>query len=425
MMRRGVTLIELMVAMFVATIVAYLAFDLIRSEQSHYSKVRAKVRLQDDAREAIRVIEEDLMNTGYNAGLNVATSAIHATLSTCALDGQARVVAFNGTNGESDQLRIRSYEASPTSGVTCPTTATPNIITYYVDATDSSLKRSFIAAGSTTPTVSTILKHVVTFQLQAGIDASSDPAGLQDPQDTFWIQAERLKSQWSSMGLNTPTTSAFGANSGDSQLTYTGWTQGTATTISNAPLARSLNAYSTYQVKFYLVPTNGFRAMFDTTSTASYLRLYARTGSGSIVDSTNLKLPAIAGPTWVSWQFQTGSTAPSGVYLQLATTLSLAQNTTLDAPTLGIANLGMHRVKNTGLSYTWANPDDSAADGAQRRQTVALRVWLLARSAKGNKEGVQSSFNNIGDWKPAGFTPQDLNSYVVYERVIPVGNHGY
>lgn len=424
MFRRGITLIELLVAMFVAGIVAYLAFDLIRGEQTHYSHVRTKVRLQEDGREAIRIIEEDLLNVGYTTGLTNSTSAINATYNNCTnIDGTNRIKALNSSTS-SDSLVVSFNSVSTATGVTCNTT--PNVVSYYVRASDSTLMRKFIQTTSGTPSTvtSAILNHVVTFQVQMGVDLATSASAPQDAQDTFWTHADTNISSWST-GLTKAKTPITNRTS-DSGLALTGWTSGPAfTTITNIP--RALAAGSTYRVGLYVVPNDSFRAMFDTTST-SYMTLFlSSSASGTpVIASTNLRLPALSLPTWVDWQFQT-TTNYANAYIGFKALLS-KPNTT--GPSLSLAALRMRRVRNAAntsgsstFPYAWANPD--SINLSQRRATIAAKVWILAKSAHANKEGVQSAFTNIGDWGGGSFTPLDKNSYVVYERVIPVGNYGY
>ena len=419
MNRRGITLIELLVAMFVAALVAYLAFDLIRGEQSHYSRVRTKVRLQDDAREAIRIIEEDLMNTGYRAGLNLGSKFLRdSVLFSCdTIKDSNRVVVRDGGASNSDTLEVRFYEASATSGVNCQ--ISPNIVRYYVAG--GMLERAFTKAGTTTPTVSAVLANVATLQLQVGVDSSSAPTTTIPAADTPWVHAEKLA--WTASGATaTSPYTVVSSIPADSQRVFTGFARNAVFAL-NTTAPRALLKNSTYRASLLLVANPGFLAMFDTSSTStSYMRLIVSTvpgGGGTVIDSTTVRAPVVNSPTWVSWQFQTTS-AQSVVYLSLKGMLSLAQGTT--APTLGLASVNVSRVRNGGQAasgagvYTWLDNDTAIAT---RKQTRAVRVWLLAKSAKANKDA-PLTFTGIGNF--AGFTTSDLKSYSVYERVIPVGN---
>lgn len=63
------TLIELLVALLISGIAASIAFILLRDEHSNYSRLRSRVKMQADARDALRIMEGELVNTGLNTGL--------------------------------------------------------------------------------------------------------------------------------------------------------------------------------------------------------------------------------------------------------------------------------------------------------------------------------------------------------------------
>ena len=420
MIRRGLTLVELLVAIFVAGIVAWLAFALVTSEHDNYTKVRAKVRLQGDAREAIRVIEEDLLNVGFRSGVSRASSSVNASLSNCPLDPKDRLVVWDG-NG-SDTLIARFFPVSAQNGAVCHDH--PITLRYYIRNADSSLVREYTDAydGATapTPTTSVLLQHMVTLQVQVGTDTTAD--GTYDPNNTPWSRVDTCASCWTSSPALSLARTPLVNRATDTGLTIGGWNSAvpySVTTRNPQALARN----SVYRAGFFVVPNDSFRAMFDTApGSTSYLRVFL-SANGQILDSSSLKLPPFSAPSWVEWQFHTGSTVDySSVYFGAKAYLSRIATA---GPTLGISGLQVRRVRTTDYAsgpYQWQNADSTNI--RQRRATIAIRIWLLAKSARPNKEGGQPTYTGIGNWT-SDFTPQDKNSYVVYERIIPVENYGY
>jgi len=420
--RRGITLIELLVAMMVAGIVAYLAFSLVSSENSNYTRTRTNIRLQSDGREAVRVMEEDLLNVGYRAGVKYksATDRYLASLNTCdTLLSQDRVSVQDGKTTGPDTLTIRFYDMSPTNGVVCE--ATPNVVRYYIQA-DSSLARDFtpytLAGGTPSTSTSTILKGAITLQVQLGVDTTSDSVQSLRTNDTLWMQGEQ--GSWTSTNLNSAVYDAT-----NKWFPLTGWTstgEGKITSVTT----HTLQPNSTYRLSALVQVNSAFQAMFDTTKpTTNYIRFQV-SGTG-FTDSTSVSLPPTSNPTWVTWQFQTGSSSVPTAKLLLRGRLSIAGS----GPAMYLSHLKVQRVRNAGEGagqnspYTWQDESTVTATGlAQQRQAVALHIWLLTRSANANKQMSQTTYSGLGNYS---FTPPtgDKNSYALYDRVIPVGNYGY
>jgi prepilin-type N-terminal cleavage/methylation domain-containing protein len=420
MNRRGITLIELLVAMIVAGIVGYLAFNLVLSENTNYTHTRTNIRLQSDGREAVRVMEEDLLNVGYRAGLKYGgtTNRYPASLNTCdTLGSQDRVAIRDGGTGGPDTITFRFYGEDPVQGVQCE--GSPNVVSYYVRS-DSTLARDLTpqVAGGTTPTTTTsiILKGAITLQARLGVDTTSDSIQSGRVNDTLWMKGEQ--------GFWTPTSvSAPVWDGANSRLSIQGWSVGTEGKIASN-LTKTLQPNSTYRLSALLQVNAAFQTMFDTTNySTNYIRFQVK-GTGD-TDSTSIKLPPTSNPTWVTWQFQTGSGSVANTQLILKGRLTLAGS----GPSLYLSHLKVLRVRNAGEGggqspYTWQDESTVSATAlAQQRQTVALHIWLLTRSVNANKQMSQTTFSGLGNWTT--FTPTDHNSYALYDRVIPVGNYGY
>lgn len=75
MSRRGLTLVELLIAIILTGIVAFIVIEMLGGEQANYTVTRRKIRLQGDAREAMRILEEEIKNTGFRTVVNASSPA--------------------------------------------------------------------------------------------------------------------------------------------------------------------------------------------------------------------------------------------------------------------------------------------------------------------------------------------------------------
>ena len=434
MNRRGMTLIEVLVGMFLASLVTYIAFDLIRDEQGNYTRTRNKVKLQADAREGIRVIEEDLANIGFRRGLVTGTTATgidsvtsptHARLNACnnlSLEDRLSIIDDNALS--SDTLVAQFFRPDPNDklGVDCK--ANPFQIKYFVKG--GNLIRQFWQAADAARkpfplTSTTILENVVTFQLQAAVDTMLVP---RNPLNVVGFNYPVLNGDdsingWAYTGLSRG--AKIKLTSHDSAFPLSGWSAATEKAASYTSVV-SLSKQSTYQVSCMIRINPDFKNTFD--GVGSYLRLSAMIGADTLA-STNVTSPTIVGgPTWISWIFQTKDTEGP---LKTVLRGQLASDPTGKTPVLDIGSFSVHRLegfpdtdkKNRML---WQNGDTATAF---RRQIEGIRVWLVAKSARANNEGDQQTFSGIGNWNQNGLKATDKNSYAVYERIIPVVHYGY
>ncbi|MEN9307874.1 MAG: hypothetical protein RL173_1806 [Fibrobacterota bacterium] len=448
MMHRGMTLIELLVGVVIATIVGYIAFDLIRDENGNYTRTRTKVKLQADAREAIRIIEEDLANIGYRQGLLVVrgqagtkdttatpiNAKVHACDSSTALKMQLsnRVVVTDDNGSGSDIIEAQFYRPTRDSGVEC--SSSPWFVRYVVD--NNQLWRyiwepgspSHQADGGNATDKALILENVTTLQAQVDLDTTRYPATTPIALQTFKypvINGERLTSAWSLSNTNATQASAKVklTPKGDSALRFSGWLNTTATDIrfqSTQPLLEA----STYQISCMIRVNRDFRSLFHSSTGNGTLSARSIVGADTL-GTLSISLPAIVdGPTWVSWVVQTRKDTGS---LRLVFGGQLARDSIGSNPILDIGSLKVTRLHGPPLlgatdRTNWQNGSAASTTGAQ---TKGLRIWLVSKSPKGNRENDQIQFSGIGNWDQNNLKPSDKNSYVVYERTIPVVHYGY
>jgi hypothetical protein len=167
-----------------------------------------------------------------------------------------------------------------------------------------------------------------------------------------------------------------------------------------------------------------FRSLFHSSTGNGTLSARSIVGADTL-GTLSISLPAIVdGPTWVSWVVQTRKDTGS---LRLVFGGQLARDSIGSNPILDIGSLKVTRLHGPPLlgatdRTNWQNGSAASTTGAQ---TKGLRIWLVSKSPKGNRENDQIQFSGIGNWDQNNLKPSDKNSYVVYERTIPVVHYGY
>jgi len=154
---------------------------------------------------------------------------------------------------------------------------------------------------------------------------------------------------------------------------------------------------------------------------------------GAWADTLDVRLPPHSGiPFWVSWELQPRNiTSSSDIRFGLRARVATPDT----AARLHVGSVHVTRVagdptldpKADKPQWFWrdaikANP---AQDSTFRARTEGLKVWLVTKSRRGNREGSQQAFNGIGNWSENGKTPTDPNSYAIFERILPVVHHGF
>jgi prepilin-type N-terminal cleavage/methylation domain-containing protein len=77
--RRGLTLIELLVAMALTGIVTFIVLGMITGQSSNYTTTRTKIKLQSDTREAMRIIQDELKNAGFRTKDSIVNGVLTAS----------------------------------------------------------------------------------------------------------------------------------------------------------------------------------------------------------------------------------------------------------------------------------------------------------------------------------------------------------
>lgn len=431
-MKRGVTLIELLVAMAIATLVGYIAFDLVRDEQGNYTKTRTKVRLQADARDAVRILEEDFANLGFRQGLRSGgTMPVGSDLRRICLSGtdtvlrpDQRLFVFDDGGNGSDTIEGRFFRVSPTEGVQCA--ISPIRVRYFVRGTQ--LIRQFWNAGDSVNLRSeaVVLEDVVTMQAQAATDTLL----------TNQLPSVRPKN----ILLENPTLTEVGTanltpikkipygSTGDSLAGWRGWGKNVRELQSG--IGPKLMPDATYRLSCMIQVDSVFKNAFAIPTDTGFLQVYVQTPSAVWTDTLDIRLPPHSEtPFWVSWEFQPYATGLEEIQFGLRSRIAVS-NTSAQ---LHVGRIQVSRVSgdpvNALAAPQWFWRDAAKVNPVQdsmfRARTEGLKVWLVTKSRRGNREGSQQAFNGIGNWSRNGTTPADPNSYAIFERILPVVHHGF
>lgn len=392
--RTGVTLIELLIAVTLTGLVVMMAFGMLSGEQGNYTRTREKVRLQESAREAVRILDEEVRNTGFRSGADLSNT-ISPDFTTCSDamvapgsgDSSSFLVHNSWSDPVGDTLDIRYYQIGSNYQVHC----TGPLTLQYRVASDT-LYRNYDNSGWVP-----FLANVVAFQVRYGQFMDLTDSALTSNQ------------------LNLPTawTGSLSASSSGGAIAVTGWS--TSLEYLRSSNALNLEKGSVYRFKATFKPNAGF---WDTTKGYANLSVGFMNGSGTPVSGDTMATYAgsIADSSYSVQADIASDTTLTGVFLGLRARMKGAAS----APKLSLSALSLVRI-HKGRYLQWLD----APTVAQKNRVKAVRIWLVVRSSKDNGEGVAASFPGLGDY--GTYTPSASDarkSLVQFERIIPVVNNG-
>lgn len=422
MIRRGVTLVELLVALIIAGIVAYLAFNLMQDEQTNYTRTRSKVKLQSEAREAVRIMEGEMRNLGFNSFLDMTLGASRTSVQTCTGADDARISPATGDSSSfryvdsnsvpgGDEIEFRFHQSSSTGMVNCAAATTPlQSISYRFNA--GRLERRFcqgntVAACPTNGTWVPFLDSVVSFHLQYGLDA--------DTVELVHSTADLLGAWETAGGLTVAPTIA----GSDTTFTITGFdnTRRWTRFLTSIPRFRRTDTYIlSMQVignEAWRVDQSRFR--FGTYNNAG--------GVDSPLDSARVAVaPPIPGS--LGWRYETviNPTTDADASRFLGFDGQLVATPTTTGHSVTLRNISLRRISR-GQYFRWVE----APTVAEKNRVRAVRFSLLVKSRRSDADPAPGTFSGtqLGE-AGATYTPTGSNvgySYILMQRIIPVVNN--
>lgn len=391
MNRRGMTLLELLVAMILTGIVSFIVLEMLIGEKANYTVTRRKIGLQSDAREAMRILEEEIKNTGFrisssyanrtSMGEVVSGRAIYAN--GASFDPSPSATIYGGGTG----LEIRFY--NPMMKANFDSLSDLWTIGYKYDPTTKILSRQAVKGWSNLPLKADgfvpLLDSVQQFSLSYG--RFQENIVLQKPTD--------VSGTWSGLSpvygnADTSVTYTFGTGSGlaAAYLTTPSWT---------------VDPNATYRVSFW---SRASDSLLDTLKglgkTAIPGQGFVKAGfySGSTLIDSFTFCPLANVKRSVQYDLVHVGVLPSGT-LSFGLCVNLL-GTSSALRTLTIGGLTITRL-NSGKYLDWSDASH-IADASKIR---AIRMRLVASNKKHSSSG-------------SGMT----SDQIVLDRIIPVVNNG-
>lgn len=406
-MKRGLTLIELLVAMALTGIVVWLTLDLFTGETKAYTRTRERVRLQADSREALRLIEADIRNMGYKSTVAISADRIRASMGTCtdtwinAAAGDSSSFGYrNSTTLAGDSIAFLFHEAN--GG---PLSSCTNLRTIGFRKFGSLLQRRWCNGTCSNESWVGLLDSVVSFQIRYGMialpqDTSPGNGPVQTSTPSRWTMGSLLKA---------------GASP---NMTVTGWSTARLQAI-HASAIDTLDPTQTWEISFTCTPNAALLSDMDTNS----FRAGFFQSNGSVSGSTDTAT------------FYPGSSSSSARSVRLVVSPTTAANgsrylgiegrlksTTQSGWSLSISDFKARRLSRG--RYVWVE----APTAAQKNMVRAIDVRLLVKARRTTDEASPGPFdaNALGQsglvYTPSG--ADEKRSYVLFQRVFPVVNNG-
>lgn len=394
MNRRGLSMVEVMIAMVLSVIAISIAFIMLKDEHSNFVRVRSRIRMQSDAREALKILENDLRNMGLkraNLYSRRDLSVIQCPDAWIASGDSSSFQHINRSDlsNPGDEIVFGMYPPDENGTVTCHSTNL--LFVRYRLRGDSVLTRATAtsqAGMSMAPDVP-LLENVLAFQLQYG---------LQAPFSTLWNSSDG----WSGIGslaVNGDAASGWSISGWKNSLQYA-WI---------LP-AKAVKAGNRVRATFQIFPNLG---MADTADGRPQLVVGFLEGS-TLKDTISLDVGDTTGHTITVDLVATSDMASA--HLAVAGLVKGIPS----SPVLKIKQLFVQEMSTA--SYAWL--DDPTTD--QKRQVRAVRAFLLPRSREKSLPSKQDPWVGIGDLPPydpgASLGGKAASLFV---RSIPVVNNGF
>lgn len=156
--QRGLTLIELMVALLLGLIFSAAAFQLLFANQRTFELQQTIATLQEDGQMALRYITADIRNAGRG-------TTLQGTIPPVVLDADA--AHGHSQNGTNDELVVQYFGTSDCQG-SASLVETAIVNRYYVQ------NGALLCSGNLTGGAVELLNGVESFQAQYGLDTVKD-----------------------------------------------------------------------------------------------------------------------------------------------------------------------------------------------------------------------------------------------------------
>lgn len=407
-MRRGLTLIELMVATILTGFIVWMTLDLFSSENRAYTRTRERVRLQSDSREALRLMEQEIRNLGYKSTVAISANRIRSSLNSCndiwasPASGDSSSFEFvNSTDLSGDQLMFLFHEANNGALASCT-----NARTIGFRKNGSQLQRYWYdGIDFTHGTWIGLLDSVVSFQLRYGLIALPTDTSLSNG----YLQTS-TPARWTGGTL---------ARSGTAPtMALSGWTTSRQVALYGNPID-TLDPRHTWEITFSCSPNAALAADMDTSSFRA--GFYKSDGSvdGNLDTMAFYPISGSGGSRTVVLQISPGTNSISSRYLGVEGRL---KSTAQSGWSMTISDFKARRISRGG--YIWKE----APTTVEKKKVRAIGIHLLVKARKTTEEASPGPFDSVAlgqsglSFEPVG--GEQHRSYVLFQRIVPVVNNG-
>lgn len=415
MNRRGMTLLELLVAMILTGIVAFIAYELLLAEKVNYTVTRRKVGLQSDAREAMRILEEEIKNTGFSISTNYVAWA-HL------VDPECSQVNFTATDAATDAATGAAIDPSPSASIFGAKTVGFAIrfynpmngssfscsddrwtIGYKYDSTTKVLSRQAVKGTSKSLTADGFVP------LLDSVQEFSVRYGLFQEDDTLLTKKDVSASVWNNASGVTQ------SSTNDTTITFTFPSPaGTYDLLLQKQLGPgNLDPKATYRISFWVSSSDSVLdslAGLGSTSVLGQGRIIGGFFNGNtIVDTITFRPLKVGVMRQVQFDLVHKNASQSSGNVNFGMRVKFLGDVSSTNPNairkLTIYGLSVTRL-NSGLYYNWVDAA-TAATAANAYRIRAVRLRMTASNKKHSSRGSGSTSDNI-----------------VLDRIIPMVNNG-
>ena len=404
---RGVTLMELLVAMALTGFVTWMAMSLFSNENRSYTKTRERVRLQSDSREALRLMEDELRNTGFRTTVATSASRTTGTVDTCTDvllapgSGDSSSFGFgNSTSLSGDSITFLFHE--PQNGVL---SSCANLRTIAYRQSGSQIQRRWCSGTCTTEPWIPLLDSVVTFQIRYGV-------AIRQPDTSSGFPQANLQN-WAKWTLGTL------VESGSSPaVNIGGWTTAAQGSIFQTAID-TLDPLQTWEIDFTATPNAAFLSDYDSTSLR--IGFFKSDGTVSAAGDTTTFYPGSTGGAsrQCSIRIAPATASIAGRYLGIQGKL---RATTSSGWSLSISNLTIQRVGRGRLQWM------ESPTVSQKNKVRAIKLHVLAKAHSATEAAYGGTFDSASLGQSGlSYTPSGVDakrSFILFQRIIPVVNNG-
>jgi prepilin-type N-terminal cleavage/methylation domain-containing protein len=419
--KKGFTILELLVAAIVVCIAIALGVSVLRSQNSNMLGIRQRVMAQTSARDGLKVLESELRVAGFGTQLTVTGVDKITNYTSCnaMLDANGSAVSATDGSGANNDILYVAYPTAvdPTLGVVNCNATDLGWSKYSVDASGNLIRTTATSfAGLATSTATTTLApNVDVFQVRLGVMGS----GTSNAASLFLsaaAEAVPAAAAW--------TTTSFATTAGNMTITP-GASKAKWYVLS--PNNKTTDKGERLRMTFNIHPNAAYFTDLTAPNTGT-LSAGIFDASGNVVAVKQiLTIPAAAqGLDGINGNltFSFDLVDPVGGSNRR---IGFAGKSGATPGMITVNSMNAIRVGRGALTWpsTWyTDPGSMLATDWVRTKSVEVILLSKAKSDDGTKSPAYpglANYNGTGTFTPPA---NDANQRVKFDHVYPVGNNG-